>query len=81
MIKIKYKKIDATNAFKQNPSMLYSSIPSSKRSEILDLIADAKFNQVEEILQKSQTRSVIVRIQEKMIKLLFRIRAKISRKK
>lgn len=79
--KIKYKKIDVTYAFKQNPSMLYSSIPSSKRSEILDLITEAKFNQVEEILQKSQTRSVIVRIQEKMIKLLFRIRAEISRKK
>lgn len=79
--KIKYKKIDATYAFKQNPSMLYSSMPSSKRSEILDLLAEAKFDQVEEILQNNQTRSMIVRMQEKIVKLALRIRARILSKK
>lgn len=72
--KIKFKRINSADAYKQNPSMLYSSLSNSKRSKILDLLTKADFNQVEEILKKDQKRSWLIRMKEKMFKLMSRFK-------
>ena len=57
--RINLKRVDRRSAYKQNPSMFYSSLPNNKRFEILELISQGNFNQIEEIIKKRKKYSII----------------------